>query len=191
MFFQLLSFSFDANFFSIVSITIFIVFVIASITIFEMIKIVNDSNMNDINVLLKKYNRAQTKLFRFDINVHDRNRVQEKTQNYVNVFSLNSFVFARALRVVLFDIIFRISRISIKKFFRILIVSKINEFSRHRQAVINDDDDEKFDVNNDNRSNCIRCCRILIDCRRIASIVCDKCFKQKIICISIRFKFVC
>jgi hypothetical protein len=62
MLFQLLSFSFDANFSSIVSITIFVAFVIISITIFEMMKIVDDLNMNNIDVLLKKYDRAQTEL---------------------------------------------------------------------------------------------------------------------------------
>jgi hypothetical protein len=147
--------------------------------------------MNDIDVLLKKYDRAQTKLFRFDFDAHDQNRVQEKIQIYVNVFSLNSFVFARFFRVASFDIIFRISRISIKRHFKVLIVSKIDEFSRDRQVVMNDDDNEEFDVNDDNRSNCIRYCHISIDCRRIANIACDKCFKQKIICILIRFEFVC
>jgi hypothetical protein len=66
MLFQLLFFSFETNssaidfvatfvtnFFSIDSITIFVIFVIVSIVIFEMIEIVDDSNMNDINVLLK------------------------------------------------------------------------------------------------------------------------------------------
>jgi hypothetical protein len=50
------------NSFSIDSITIFVAFVIVSIVTFEMIEIVDDSNMNDIDVLLKKYDRAQTKL---------------------------------------------------------------------------------------------------------------------------------
>ncbi len=44
---------------------------IDSITIFEMIEIVDDSNMNDIDVLLKKYDRAQTKLLRNDLDAHD------------------------------------------------------------------------------------------------------------------------
>jgi hypothetical protein len=101
------------------------------------------------------------------------------------------FVFARFFRIISFNIIFRISRISIQRRFRILIVSKINEFSRDRHAVMNDDDDEEFIVKNDNRSNCIRYNHISIDCRRIESIVCDKCFKQKTIYISIHFEFVC
>ncbi len=58
-----MSFSFDANFSLIVSITIFVVFVIVSITISQMIEIVDDSNMNDIDVMLKKFDRAQIKLF--------------------------------------------------------------------------------------------------------------------------------
>ncbi len=185
-----MSFSFDANFSSIISITIFVAFIIVSITILQIIKIVDDSNINNIDVLLKKYDRAQTKLFRFNLDIHDQNRVQKKIQIYVNVFSLHFFVFARSLRVVSSDITFRTSRISIKRRFRILIVSKIDEFSRDQQAVMNDDD-EKFDVHDDNRSNCIRCCRISIDCRRLANIACDKCFKQKTACISIRFEFVC
>ncbi len=127
----------------------------------------------------------------FDLDAHDQNLVQEKTQIYVNVFSSNFFVFARFLRAASFDMTSRISRISVKRRFRISIISKIDEFSRDRQAVINDDDNEEFEVNDDNRSNCIRCCCILIDCRRIASIACDKYFKQIIVCISIRFEFVC
>ncbi len=104
MLLQLLSSLFDANFSLIVSITTFVVFVIFSITIFQMFEIVDDSNMNDIDVLLKKYDRAQTELFRFDLDAHDQNRVQEKIQIYVNVFSFNFFVSARSFRVVSFDI---------------------------------------------------------------------------------------
>ncbi len=68
MFLQLLSFSFDANSSSIVSITTFVASVMISITIFQMIKIVDDlnmndivddSNMNDIDVMLKKFDHAQ------------------------------------------------------------------------------------------------------------------------------------
>ncbi len=176
MLFQLLSSLSDTNFSLIVSITIFVVFAIVLITIFETIEIVDDSNMNDMNVLLKKYNRAQIKLFRFDIYVHDQNRVLKRIQIYVNLSSLSSSISARFLRVASFDIIFRISLISIKRRFRILIVSKTDEFSRDSRAVMNDDDDEDFNVKNDNRSNCIRCCRISIDCRRVANIVCDRCF---------------
>jgi hypothetical protein len=177
MFFQLFSFSFDANSSSIASITTFVAFVIVSIATFEMIEIVDDLNMNDIDVLLKKHDRAQTKLLWFNIDIHNQNRVQEKIQMYVNVSSFNFFVFARSFRVASFNITFRISCISIKKRFRILIVSKIDEFSRDSRAVMNDDDDEEFDVNDDNRLNCIRCCRISINCRRVASFVCDRCFK--------------
>jgi hypothetical protein len=190
MLFQLFSSLFDANSFSINSITIFVVFVIVSIAIFEMIKIANNSKIDDLDALLKKYDRAQTKLFRSDLDVHDQNRVQKKIQIYVNVSSFNFFVSARFIRVASFFINSRISRTSTKRRFKILIVSKIEKFSRDSRDVMNDDDDEKSNVNDDNRSNCIRCCRISIDCRRIASIACDKCFKQKTVCISIRFEFV-
>jgi hypothetical protein len=115
MLLQLLSFLSDANFSSIASITIFVAFVIVSITISQMIEIVDDSNMNDIDVLLKKYDRAQTKLLRFDLDAHDQNRVQERIQIYVNIFSFNSSVFARSLRVASSDITSRTSRISIKR----------------------------------------------------------------------------
>jgi hypothetical protein len=214
MFFQLLFFLFETisssidfvatsvaifvtNSFSIDSITIFVAFVIVSTVTFEIIEVVDDSNMNDIDVLLEKYDRAQTKLLRSDLDAHDQNRVQEKIQIYVNVSSLNFFVFARfsvSVRFIrvdsLFIIITRISRISTKRRIKILIVSKIDEFSRDARDVMNDDDDKNSNVNDDNRSNCIRCCRISIDCRRIASIVCDRCFKQKLARISIRFEFV-
>ncbi len=200
---QLLSSSSDAIFSSIDFVAIFVTnsslidfvatfvaFVIASIVIFEMIEIVDDSNMNDIDVLLKKYDCTQTKLLRNDFDAHDKNRVQKKIQIYDNVSSLSFSVFARFTRVASSVITSRISRISTKRRFKILIVSKIDEFSRDSRDVMNDDDNEKSDVKNDNRSNCIQCCRISINCRYVANIVCDKCFKQKTICISIRFKFV-
>ncbi len=44
-----------------------------------MIKIVDDLKMNDIDVLLKKYDRAQTKLFRKNFHVYDQNRVQKNS----------------------------------------------------------------------------------------------------------------
>jgi DNA-binding transcriptional regulator YbjK len=188
MLLQLLSSSFDANSFSINSITTFVASVIVSIATLEMIEVANDSNIDDLDVLLKKYDRAQTKLLRNDLDAHDQNRVQEKTQIYVNVSSFRSSVLARFTRVASSDS--RISRISTKRRFKILIVSKTEKFSRDSRDVMNDDDDEASNVNDDNRSNCIRCCRISIDCRRIANIACDKCFKQKAACISIRFEFV-
>jgi hypothetical protein len=145
--------TFVTNSFSIDSITTFVAFVIVSIVTFEMIEIVDDSNMNDIDVLLKKYDRAQTKLLRSDFDAHDQNRVQKKIQIYVNVFSLNFSVsarfsvFVRFIRVdSLFIIITRIFRISTKKRFKILIVSKTDEFSRDARDVMNDDDDETSDV---------------------------------------------
>jgi uncharacterized membrane protein (DUF106 family) len=203
MLLQLLSSSFETNLSSIDfvmtlvtnsspidSITILVASVIVSIATLEMIEVANDSNIDDLDVLLKKYDRAQTKLLRSDLDAHDQNRVQERTQIYVNVSSFSSSVSARSIRVASFFVNSRISRISTKRRFKILIVSKTEKFSRDSRDVMNDDDDEESNVNDDNRSNCIRCCRISIDCRRIASIACDKCFKQKAACISIRFEFV-
>ncbi len=175
---------------SIDSITTFVASVIVSLVTFEMIEVVDDSNMNDIDVLLKKYDRAQTKLIRSDLDAHDQNRAQKRIQSYVNVSSLSSSVFARFTRVASSFISSRISRTSTKRRFKILIVSKTDKFSRDLHDVMNDDDDEESNVNDDNRSNCIRCCRISIDCRRIANIACDKCFKQKAVCISIRFRLL-
>jgi hypothetical protein len=191
MFFQLLSFSFDVNSFSIASITIFVVFVIVSITIFEIIEIVNDLNMNDIEVLLKK-NTIAHKQSCFDWTLMFIIKIAFKKKFKFTLTSLRSvFLFVCFFRVALFVIISRISRISIKRRIKISIVSKIDEFSRDSRVMMNDDNDEKFDVKNDNRSNCIRCCRISINCRHVTSIVCDKCFKQKITCFSIRFEFMC
>jgi hypothetical protein len=155
MFLQLLSSSFNANSFSINSITICVAFVIVSIAIFEMIEITNDSNIDDFDALLKKYDRAQTKLLRNDLDVHDQNRVQKRIQIYVNMSSLNSSARARFIRVASSFINSRISRTSTKRRFRVLIVSKIEKFSRDSRDVMNDDDDETSNVNDDNRSNCI------------------------------------
>jgi hypothetical protein len=81
MFLRLFFFSFETISSSIDFVATFVAIFVASfvmnsssidsITIFEMIEIVDNSNMNNIDVLLKKYDRAQTKLFRSDLDAHD------------------------------------------------------------------------------------------------------------------------
>jgi hypothetical protein len=58
MLIQLLSFSSETNSSAIDFVATFVAFVIVSTVTFEMIEVVDDSNMNDIDVLLKKYDRA-------------------------------------------------------------------------------------------------------------------------------------
>ncbi len=51
--------------------------------------------------------------------------------------------------------------------------------------------DVDFDDNeNDERSDCVKCCRIFLDCRRVTNVTCACCVRQKIVCVLIRFRFV-
>ncbi len=51
--------------------------------------------------------------------------------------------------------------------------------------------DVDFDDNeNDKRFNCVKCCQISFDCCRVTNVTCARCARQKIVCVSIHFRFV-
>jgi hypothetical protein len=82
---------------------------------------------------------------------------------------------------------FRISKTSRR---RNIVETKRDESFIDRFVVEEkNDDDELIDENDDELSNCVKCCRVSMSCRRVIDIACARCFRQKQICISIRFRF--
>jgi hypothetical protein len=92
-------------------------------------------------------------------------------------FAMSSFSF-------LFE--FRISKISRR---RNVIETKSDKSFIDRFVVEEKNDDEFIDENDNEISNCVKCCRVSMSCRRVIDIVYAKCFKQKQVCISICLQF--
>ncbi len=51
----------------------------------------------------------------------------------------------------------------------------------------NDENEESVNENDEEFFDCIKCCRVLVSCRRIVDIACARCARQKLTSISIRF----
>ncbi len=82
------------------------------------------------------------------------------------------------------------SRISKTSRRRNIIETKRDEsFIDRLVAEKKNDDDEFIDENDDELSNCVKCCRVSMSCRRVIDIACAKCFRQKQTCISICLRF--
>ncbi len=103
------------------------------------------------------------------------------------------------------DFIFFVTRVSMS--FRNVVIffasSRISKTSRRRNVVetkfdesfitrfVNEEknEDEFIDENDDEFSNCVKCCRVSMSCRRVNDIACAKCSRQKQACVSICFRF--
>jgi hypothetical protein len=81
------------------------------------------------------------------------------------------------------------SRISKTSRRRNVVETKSDELSIDRLVVEKKNDDELIDENDDEFSNCIKCCRVSMSCRRVIDIACARCSRQKQVCISICLRF--
>ncbi len=72
---------------------------------------------------------------------------------------------------------------------RIVVKMKIEEAFIAR-FVVEENENKLIDDNNEELSDCVKFCRVLVSCRRIADIACACCARQKQVCVSIRFRFV-
>ncbi len=58
------------------------------------------------------------------------------------------------------------------------------------QLVIEKNENELMNENDEELSDCVKCCRVLVSCCRFADVACARYARQKQTCISIRFRFV-
>jgi hypothetical protein len=154
----------------------------------------------DSKNFVEKLNRLQQKIikrrdFERQMRAHDKQRVFENSSIVIQLFSLRVSIITALIITAL-----------------IIIASTINDFnrfnlfedssrisSRHRLRAFANLKSEKifidiqnvdvdFDDNeNDERFDCVKCCRILLDCRREIDVTCARCARQKIVCVLIRF----
>jgi hypothetical protein len=120
---------------------------------------------------------------------HEQRRVIDDSSVFVSS-STRDFLFSvtrvtTSLRnVVAFS--FRTSKTSRR---RNVVETKSDESFTDRLVIEEKNDDELIDENDDELSNCIKCCRVSMFCRRVIDIACARCFRQKQACISICFRF--
>jgi hypothetical protein len=72
---------------------------------------------------------------------------------------------------------------------RNVVETKFDESFTTRFVVEEKNEDELIDENDDELSNCVKCCRVSMSCRRVDDIACAKCSRQKQACVSICLRF--
>jgi hypothetical protein len=142
----------------------------------EFIIEIDFENLNDI--LAKKQKRRQN--LKLKMMNHEQRRV-------IDDFS---FFVSKSIRdTISFHIVSAFAFFRISKNRRIVMKTKI-EKSFIAQFVIEENENEFIDDNNEELFDCVKCCRVLVLCRRIADIACARYARQKQTCVSIRFRFV-
>jgi hypothetical protein len=84
---------------------------------------------------------------------------------------------------------FAFSRISKTSRRRNVVETKFDESFITRFVVEKKNENEFIDENDDEFSNCVKCCRVSMFCRRVNDIACARCLKQKQACVSIYLRF--
>jgi hypothetical protein len=152
--------------------------------VFEFIIEIDFENLND--VLVKEQERRQN--LKLEMMNHEQRRViddfsflvSDSTRDSISSRSRAS-TSSRAVSA------FALSRTSRNR--RIVVKTKIEEASI-AQLVVEENEDDFMNENDEELSDCVKCCRVFVSCRRVADIACARCAKQKQACISIRFRFV-
>jgi hypothetical protein len=141
-------------------------------------------NLND--VLVRKQKRRQN--LKLKMMNHEQRRViddffflvSDSTRGSISSRSRASTSF-RAVSA------FALSRTSRNR--RIVVKTKIEE-AFIAQFVVEENGNDFMNENDEELSDCVKCCRVFVSCRRVADIACVRCARQKQACISIRFRFV-
>jgi hypothetical protein len=143
---------------------------------FELIIEIDFENLNDI--LAKEQERRQN--LKLKMMNHEQRRVIDDFSFFVSKSTRDSISF----RTVSVFVLFRISKNR-----RIVVKTKIEEAFIVR-FVIEKNENELMNENNEELSDCVKCCRVFVSCRRLVDVACARCARQKQTCISIRFRFV-
>jgi hypothetical protein len=152
--------------------------------VFEFIIEIDFENLND--VLVKEQKRRQN--LKLKMMNHEQRRVIDDFFFLVSNSTRDSissrFRASTSLRAVFAFALFRISKNR-----RIVVKTKI-EKTFIAQFVVEENENDLTNENDEKLSDYVKCCRVLVSCRRVADIACARCARQKQICISIRFRFV-
>ncbi len=139
--------------------------------------------------LVKKKKRRRN--FLRKMKNHEQRRIIDDFSVFISI-STHDFIFfvTRVLtsfrNVVAFFVSFRISKTSRR---RNVVETKFDESFIIKFVIEKKNEDEFIDENDDEFSNCVKCCRVSMFCHRVNDITCAKCLKQKQIYVSICFRF--
>ncbi len=144
--------------------------------VFESTIEIDFENLNDI--LAKEQKRRQN--LKLEMMNHEQRRVIDEFSFLVSKSTRDLISF----RIVFVFALFRISRNR-----RIVVKTKIEE-AFIAQLVIEKNENELMNENDEELSDCVKCCRVLVSCRRFVDVACVRCARQKQTCISIRFRLI-
>ncbi len=167
--------------------------IVDSIT--QYITINTKDSVDELNRLQQKIIRRRN--FERQMKTHDKQRVFENSSIVIELFFRVSIITALIITasIITASIINDLnrfnrsensSRTSNRRRFRAFANSESEKTFTDIQNVDVDLDDNE----NDKRSDCVKCCRIPLDCRRVTSVTCARCARQKTVCVSIRSRFV-
>jgi hypothetical protein len=139
--------------------------------------------------LAKKEKRRQN--FLKKMKNHEQRRVIDDFFVFVSSSTRDSLFFVTCVTTSFRNVVaFSSSRISKISRRRNIVETKRDESFIDRFVVEEKNDDDEFiNENDDELSNCVKCCRVSMSCRRVIDIACARCFRQKQTCISICFRF--
>jgi hypothetical protein len=160
--------------------------VIDSVVKFALESIIEVDFENLSDVFVKEQKRRQN--LKLEMMNHDQRRVIDDFSFFVSSSTRDSISFrsraSTSFRIVSVFASFRISRNR-----RIIVKTKIEE-TFIAQFVVEENENELIDADDEELFDCVKCCRVLVSCRRLVDVACARCAKQKQTCISIRFRFV-
>jgi hypothetical protein len=150
----------------------------------EFIIEIDFENLND--VLAKEQKRRQN--LKLKMMYHEQRRVIDDFSFLVSNSTRDSislrFRVSTSFRAVSVSALFRTSRN------RRIVVKMKTEEAFIVQFVVEENENNLMNENDEELSDCVKCCRVLVSCRHVADIACVRCARQKQACISIRFRFV-
>jgi hypothetical protein len=153
----------------------------------------------DSKDLVDELNRLQQKVirrrdFERQMRAHDKQRVSENSSIVIELsFSRASVIIALIITasIIIASTIndfsrFNLSENSFRTSSRRRLRALANLESEESSTDIQNVDVDSDDNENDERFDCVKCCRISLNCRRVTNVTCAHCAQQKIVCVSIR-----
>jgi hypothetical protein len=120
---------------------------------------------------------------------HEQRRVIDDSSVFVSNSTRDLLFSVTRVTTSFRNVVALSSRISKTSRRRNVVETKSDESSTDRLVIEEKNDDELIDENDDELSNCIKCCRVSMSCRRVIDIACARCSRQKQACISICLRF--
>jgi hypothetical protein len=148
------------------------------------------NEFSDFDEFLAKEEKRRRNFLR-KMKSHEQRRVIDDFFVFVSISTRDLIFFVTRVsmsfrNVVTFFASFQISKTSRRQN---VVETKFDESSTTRFVVEEKNEDEFIDENDDELSNCVKCCRVSMFCRRVNDIACARCSRQKQVCVSICLRF--